>query len=352
LSPIQRTYSKFCFGTQERLEVYEKLRAAAADGIGILYAVNNLADIYARRSKTHPLRYIFEEWGAEIAAGKPFHVAVGAWIPEHEKMVLSSADSGQSLVEALDAIEVQVGAAQEIKQTLVAAAIIPVFYGLLLMMIIYIVSVQLLPEMLNFVSKEEALNAAWLFVRITDLIGAAPWLLPVLAIALIATIVVVMPYEFPFRRWLDRYPPFSFHHTLQGAAFLMTVSGLTRVGTQQIKAIELVTSHASPWLRARCEPILEKLEAGKALGAACSDSKYQFPSQKIIEDLLFYEGTSKPEIAIDRAASRWLRDGKRRAKAIASTMNAVSLVLVAATLVWIILNIMAIMARSDIANPL
>jgi type II secretory pathway component PulF len=345
---LRRWYARAKFDTKSRLEVYEKLRAAAEEGISLKAAVDNLADIYARRSKTHPFRTIFEEWATELSAGKPFHEAVGHWIPKHERLVLSCSDRGQSLVEAFKNIERQVSASAEMKSTIVVGAMAPMLYLLIVTGILYIVSTRLLPELLLTVDRDKALQSAWLFVRSSEMIGAAPWAPTVFIFVAVAVLLFAMPLNFPLRTWLDNFPPFTLYRLIQGSSFLLTLVGLTRVGVQQVEAIRMISEDSPPWLKKRCEAITDAMYEGKQFGAACDAAGHDFPSRKIIDDVLFYEQTSKASIAVERAATRWIDEGKARVKAATMGLVILSMFLMASVLVWIVAGIGSVLMGSDL----
>ncbi|MEQ1594615.1 MAG: type II secretion system F family protein [Casimicrobium sp.] len=352
MNVIDRWIAKASFGAQTRLEVYEKLRAAAADGISLKHAVDDLQEIYARHRKTRPLAGMFEEWSDNIAAGKAFHNAVGDWLPQHERMVLASSANRQSLVAALDAITTQVGAAKEMQSAIYGAMVTPLVYLIIITGIMIAVATRLLPELLQTMERNVALENAWLFITTAEFIAAAPWALPVLVALCVLTLVALLPFEFPLRRYLDKWVPFNFYVLLQGSAFLMAIAGLTRVGTPQFVAVQLVHDSGRPWLRARLGPAIDAMQAGKQLGASLDATGYEFPTQKIIDDIAFYEKRSKSDIAIERAATRWLVEGKRKANALAVTSNFVGMVVMAGVLLWITANIAFLMGKTSFLSGL
>ena len=352
MNSLDRFLVRLSFDESRRLEVYEKLRSAAQDNISLYQAVLNLVEIYSRSIRTRPLSQMFEEWAEALEAGQPFHIAVGTFVPEHERMVLSTAADGQSVVDTFIAIEKQVGASAEMRNTILAASITPVLYLILATVLLVAVATKLLPEILNSVDREVALDTSPVFIHVTEFIGAAPWFLPLVLTLAVIAYHFVKHYEFPFRKTLDKFPPFSFYHLMQGASFLMTLNGLTKVGVQQQDAVDRISERGSHWLKARCAPIVEGMYAGKKLGQACDESGFGFPSNKVIDDILFYENLSESMIAIDRAADRWLKDGKLRAKQISYMTNIVGLLGMAGVLVWIVLNVALILSKSSFLSGL
>jgi type II secretory pathway component PulF len=347
MNPLKHFLTKLRFDERVRLEVYEQLKAAAVDGISLKDAITNLYDINSRAGRQTLLRHVFSDWLDGIGSGQPFHEAVGEWVPEHERMVLASADRGQSLIDALDALETQVKTGNELRQTIYKAAAWPVIYLLMIMGILWIVATRLLPELLKTTERETALDAAWLFVRISEVIAAMPWLPPLLAALLMYGIKLIMPLEFPLRKKLDAIFPFSFYRLLQGSSFLMTLAGLLKVGTSQVQALEIINERGSPWMRARVQPIIDGMSAGQKLGHSADQTGYAFPTQKIVDNILFYEGTSQSSIAVERAAARWIKDGKRSAEIIGATLQTLGLLTVALIVMWVVFNVGLIVSLSS-----
>ena len=349
---LRRWFIRLQFTERSRLEVYEKLRAAAEDGISLKSAIDNLHDIYTRRGKqpNHPAGFIFREWSDAIAAGTPFHEAVGDWIPSHERMVLASAERGQSLVDALDALEAQLGASADIRRTITVAAILPMLYMAFTMGLFYIIATRLVPEVMNSVKPEEAAEAAGFFLFCVNVVATAPWTMPLFAAAVLMLFKFLMPIEFPLRRKLDKWVPFNFYNLLQGSGWLLSLAGLTRVGVQQVDAIRMLSNEGSPWLRARCEPLIDLMYEGKELGDALDQTNFNFPSRKIIDDIMFYEATSKSKVAIERAAKRWMKEGKTQAQAIAGILTIASMLIMAGVLAWTAYNVFAIVSKSSFVS--
>ena len=351
---LRRAFIRLQFTEQARLEVYEKLRAAAEDGISLKAAIDNLYDIYTRRGKqpNHPAGYIFSEWSEAIGAGKPFHEAVGDWVPTHERMVLSSAEKGQSLLAALDALQSQLGASREMRRTIMVAALLPMTYTLMTMALFYVIAVHVVPELLRSVKADVAYDQAGFFLFCVDVVSKAPWIMPLIFIAVVWGFKALMPLEFPLRRKLDKMVPFNFYNLLQGSSWLLSLSGLTRVGVQQVEAIRMLSEDGSHWMRARCKPVIELMMEGKELGEALDQTGYEFPSRKIIDDIMFYEATSKSKIAIERAANRWLAEGKAKAQAIAALLTLSSMLGMGLVLVWSVFSIGSILSKSSFFDGL
>ncbi len=334
------------FNVRARLETYEKLRAAAEDGISLKAEVSNLYDINDRRGRTTLLRHIYAEWRDALAAGQPLHEAIAGWVPNHERMVLASAERGNSLVGALNALERQMLVGQRIKSAIIKAAMFPVLYALMILGLLFFVSVQLIPELNRSLDPGQAERSAPFFMAVVNTVNAAPWAPVLLALLAVAALAGSMPFEFPGRRYLDRVFPWSYYRLMQGSGLLLTLAGLLSIGANQADAIQNIVESGSGWLRARVLPILQSLRAGHSLGTAFDETGYRFPTQKIIDDIMFYEGTSQATRAVERAADRWLSDADRETERRAAAINLMGLLGVAGFVAWSITGIGFILAGS------
>jgi len=347
---LTRWGAKLSFDTRARLETYEKLRAAAEDGISLKAAVDNLFDINNRPKRRTFLRHIYAAWSSELAAGQPFHEAVAGWVPSYEQMVLASSERGQSLVGALDALERQMIAGQRIKAAVGKALAFPAIYALMLLALLYVVSIRLVPELNRSLEAGQAEQSAPVFMAVVNTVNAAPWA-PLLAVALlVGGVLFSLPFEFPLRKHVDALFPWSFYRLMQGSGFLLTLSGLLRIGANQAEAIENIAVRGSPWLRARVLPVLSALRAGRSFGIACDETGYRFPTQKIIDDVMFYESTSQATKAVARAADRWLQDAERETDKLAAAINVGGLVMVATFVLWVVYGVGTIVSGSKLLN--
>lgn len=154
--------------------------------------------------------------------------------------------------------------------------------GLLLMVIpgiLWGLSEKMLPAMTALIPRER-----WtLHVRILDTVSN--WiqqnglLLCVICAFLVYLCLRSIPRQGGFiRRWLGFIPPWSVYAVLQGALFLLSAGALMKAGMNSREVLDILRSHASPWLMARLDAASFLVRSGRNLGQALYESGYRFPS--------------------------------------------------------------------------
>jgi len=88
-------------------------------------------------------------------------------------------------------------------------------------------------------------------------------------VELVVSVVVLLAlFIFSFRHWVgelraqfDSLPPYSLYRDASSTDFLLNMAGLLRSGKQLVEALNLLSVHASPWLRYHIVTILTRLNA-------------------------------------------------------------------------------------------
>lgn len=337
-SPI---LARVTFNTANRLECYRMISNGLANGAALSAIIDNMTDVVTRYGArpNHPFALIFGEWRDGMKRGLPFHEAVGNWIPETERLIISGAEHGETLVIAMRGLVKQVEAERAIKGSIQRAMFQPIAFLAMGMGLLYVVSSQFVPELIRSVPAEAAQDAAPVFLAITSAVENYPWIVLIPIIGIIVLFRFLMPREFPGRRRIDGIVPFNFYRLMQGSGFLMTMAGMTRVGVQQATAVQQIAEIGSPWLRARCLAIYSELSSGKPLGKAMMDTGFQFPTDRIIDTILFYEELPNVKEVLQVVAEEWIENGKHEADLAGQSILIANMLAFGAFIVWVGYNI-------------
>jgi type II secretory pathway component PulF len=99
---------------------------------------------------------------------------------------------------------------------------------------------------------------------------------------------------------------------------------------------------ANPWLRERLDATLYFVNSGYDLGEALYQSGYQFPDREIVADLRIYATLGNLDESMSRISSEWTKHSLERLRATGDVMKVVGMAMIAATIAWVQLGIIAV----------
>lgn len=123
------------------------------------------------------------------------------------------------------------------------------------------------------------------------------------------------------KKVLDNLPPWSLYREIQGVAFMLNYSALTRAQVNAEGALLLLMKNASPWLHERLRETLKLLRRGRNLGQALDQNGYHFPSRLAIDRLILLTSGDHAEAIIENFAHNQLDKALKKITALASRLQ-------------------------------
>lgn len=250
--------------------------------------------------------------------------------PESEALVFSrfGATSDADLFRAAARIA---EAEAEIAKAIASAVLRPAFLLLLTAILLFFLGRDFYPTLM-LVSPMEDWPRDWrVTASVALVVSGHPYaLLAGLAALYGAYRLVLTTYVGPFRRQLDKIPPFSLHRLAVGATFAFVIVENARVG-QSINSglMRALARNASPYARSRIGAIESNISFMN-VGAAAVAAGMDFPDPELNAVLAAYAERENWAESFGSYAEAWLSRLEARVKAAVAALNVLLMTLTAA----------------------
>jgi type II secretory pathway component PulF len=293
------------------------------------------------RRPTAPLAQVVDAWRKKVYDGYSFGRALEGWVPVEEWTLVEAGagDLAQALEEAAGLIETS----QRMRAAIYTALGYPTFLGALLCVLLWIFSVEAIPAFAEVKPMDKWTGLAAGMGLLSNAVrgGLLPFL-TVLAVIFPGVFWSLPRWTGEWRARVDSWPPWSFYQLIMGTSFLMSLVAFLRAGMPVPEALRRLRATANPWLQERIDATLYFVNSGHDLGEALHLTGYQFPARDIIEDLRIYATLGNLDEAMDRLSTEWVALSLGNLRAAGDVMKVLGMALVAGTIAWIQLGIIAV----------
>ncbi len=335
--------AKLALSSRTRLRLYRKIASLSRTGMPVpraLDAIWQVASLGGRKARA-PLAQAIDAWRKKVYDGHSFGMALDGWVPVQEWTIIEAGagDLGQALEEAAGLIE----SSRRMMSAVYTAIGYPIFLGGMLCILLWIFSVDAIPAFAEVKPMEKWTGLAAGMAVLSNAVRAG--LLPFLAFLgmLLGGILGALPrWTGEWRARVDVLPPWSFYRLVMGTSFLTALVAFLRAGMPVPEALRRLRATANPWLRERIDAALYFVNSGYDLGEALHLTGYQFPAREIVEDLRIYATLGNLDEAMSRISSEWVTHSLDNLRAAGDATKVVGMALVAATIAWVQLGIIAV----------
>jgi len=348
-----------------KTEFYDQLRIMAMAKVPFLDAMQELRE-QAKQSRSKALYQMLDDVARKLArgaslagsdggsSGKRVPSALEGWVGPAELMLLEGSGGGfDAVVTAIDRVIALQEGVGEMKGALMAALAEPV----LLLVATYATTIWMAVTF-----ETRVFEAAGGNIPLSTFTGSARqlleagnfgksiwgWLAPILVLALLAVMVWRLPRGTGwFRNALDRIPfmPWGIYKSVQGAAWLQSFSMLSQSGFSHLQVLERMSSNASPWMREKLVKTAFFVKRGEKVGMALRLTKTDFPSRRVVNNLVAFGARPGFEEALQRLGEAWMKQTTKNVKGLAAALGLVAMVLSAGAILWIALGSQELIAQ-------
>jgi len=307
-----------------RRKLYRKLASLIGNGIRLRDAIY---DLHMRQKESKgakdPIAIGLGEWEFALRSSKSVSEATKGWIPEDERMLLSAGESNirKALMSCIEIMEAKMTMNKMLlglfKPALAFSIVILI--ALVFGYVMIPTFMELAPRGAQFTGLAGAVATASMFVK--------DWLLSILVVLIILIILMI----WSLHRWtgslrakVDGIGPWGMYRTLQGVAWLISLSSLINNGEKLFDAIQKIGADGSPWLKERTLVILSNLKQTKELDEALKDSPYTFPQKEILDDIGIFAKSSGFDEALQIVAKEWLSEAQESLAAKLAVITAIA----------------------------
>lgn len=315
---------KMQFGSESRIKVYTSMGLLLENGIPIKTVMEKILKIYSKNGKDtrSALPNIIRECIQALGDGDQLSSGLMKWIPAEEHALIVAGEKSGQLAESVRSCISVLEAKRKIRSAMFAPATYMLMLTITLCVLLYIVSVQLVPEMSTSVDPRNWTGSAYVLYLISDFTTSYGIATAVLLVCLGVSIIVSLPrLTGRIRVLFDRGPFYSLYRTIQGSTFLLNVSVMMKSGIPLLEALETLQENSNKWMAERIEGTCFGVRQGSNLGVALDDAGHGFPDRDailFISVLADYKGF---EDSLDTFSKRWLDQSVIRVGRLAELMK-------------------------------
>jgi type II secretory pathway component PulF len=327
-----------CFGTMDRIEMYERFEAFVRAQQPITAILKALLGRMSKRSLL---------FGAEFLPALPhpawdkvmrdqlvlrFNEALAPFIPSAERAMIrvgeSSGDYAMGFAEARFVAE----ASAEIRGALFGALLYPVILSLFAVVLIVAIGIEIGPQITVMLDRprDEWPFSSLALVSIGDLVLGWGWLLGVLGLMVGGWLVWALPrwtVRAPkLRLFLDQHvPPFTIYREYQASSFLIALGALLRAQRPLNAALSDIAEISVPWLRAHVQTMHANVMAAKPFGEALETGLL---AQAVVDYLKDFDAMGTFEQGMETVGRRGIKQSIGRVKKQAGFLRNLGLIAV------------------------
>ncbi len=291
-----------------------------------------------------------KEWRQSLQRGMNLTDAMDGWVPVRHLMVLKAGEEAGALAKGLESIEEIEISAKKMKGAISAAINYPIFLTLLLYGILWGLGAQLVSQIRQYAP-------AGVQAKIADLAAVTDFVMNYGHFVILGLVLFFFFITWTMPRWrgevrksFDKFIPYSWYRIWNGSSFLMGLSALIEAQTALSRALTILESQASPWLRERIAATREEVMRGKNLGEALQSAGYDFPDKLIVYDMIVLAERSDIARVLEMVSREWMEDQIELLNIQGAFVKNFFLALLAGVIAWAFSSIMGI-AQGVSDNP-
>ncbi|SFQ01536.1 type II secretion system F family protein [Tranquillimonas alkanivorans] len=310
MNKLEWFLAKLSFPGQKR-EILMLISQLTEQGVGVTEALEEIGRVYTQngRKPREPLALMLREWRAGVAEGRPLSVAMRGWVTKAEELIIAAGEEKNNLVNALsDALDATKANA-DIRGAILGSLTYPAVLVLVLLAVLYGFSTEMVPTFAAVMDPSLWTGLPATMYTVSGFVESYLFLgLGIIAAFLAAVFLTMSRFRGSARRAVEKLPPYNIYKSIQGASFLLSVSGYVSSGISVENALRRISANATPYMRERTDALIRKMNAGRSLGDAMLDTGHAFPSNKIASLLTVYSEHKNFGANIDRLTKSYIEE--------------------------------------------
>ena len=340
LAPILDRIAPLAFTLGVRAEAWRLVADLLAARLDVGQALGQAADIYRLRGMglaAHVLSNLRGAIGRGVFAEEAARLAPGA-----ESLLFARfgrADAGRIFEGAARIARAEI----VLRRAILQAVARPLLLLALTLVLYYILGTRLFPTLEEIAPRAGWPLAAQLIASLAEGLVAHLPLLAAGALGLALALRHSLSRDFPGRRWLDRFPPWSLYKLRVGSAFLFAIVETARTGGEiKTSTLRSMAEGASPYVRDRLTRIADEL-AGGNLGQAATRAGQDFPARDLNAILAI---VAAQDGWVERFAAfleRWIADIEERVRRTTAILNVTLMLAIALSFAGALTSLLTIL---------
>lgn len=315
LDRITLAGDQLAFNWKIREGLYRHLAAQVGNGVPVEIALSKFRSRLQRRKRVTSDK-IVADVARKMKNGSSLATALGQWIPEDEKGIISSGDLSGNLPRSLELLAESKRRIAQVRRAFKSAVVSPLIYAIAVYAVLWVIGSQVIPSLQLVLPKEHAHGLAYALYVSGDLANSLWAILPPLTVAtLIGLIVYSLPrWTGKYRVIAENYFPFSFYRDIHGYTWVMTFTALLGAGMTDVKILKFQSEQANPWLKERLYTLWWRMENGTSLSdSLLSKGKngmpaFGFPNPDIVDDITSLADFPDFPVKMGILAAQWAKE--------------------------------------------
>lgn len=333
----------FRMDTKRRLKLWRKLGKQLSDGVQLINALEEQANIAKRGS---PLQIALTEWVKVLRNGRSLSMAVREWVSTEESMLISAGEAAGDIPGGLASVVKVKRAGQQITSAVLGGVMYPLFIAVVAFGMLYLFSYKVIPAFEMAARGGSWTGMARMIIDFTHFAQAwLHWIVLAFAAMVIGMVVSMPIWSGNGRIYADRFPPYSIYRMMQGSSWLISLSALIQANMRMEDALARLLERAPQWGKVRMAAALRGLRRGQNLAEALYTSGYEFPDREIISDLRVYANKSGLDEALRMVGDEWIEESVERIKSMMGIVFGVILVFAGLVIMFEVSGMMALMLQ-------
>ncbi len=356
LDDIQYELNKVLFkgNLKAQLRLYRKLAGMLNMNEALPRALERLwvTSSYNGKKPNAPEAVALREWREGLQSGRNLTDTMSGWVPDRHIMILRSGEESGAIGRGLQSIEFIEKATSRMRSAISNAIGYPSFIFIVLFAVLWMFGNNLVTPMRQFAPEAVKEKIAGLGM-VTDFVQEYGFLIFVIIGIIVSIVVVSLPrWTGKIRVQFDKYPPYAWYRIWNGSAFLMSMSALLAAQTPLSRALSILESRASPWLKERVFSARQEVMRGKNLGEALQTDNFGFPDEIIVLDMIILAERADVSTILDMVSREWLDEQILALEAQSAVVRSAGMMLMGGVIAWAFMSIIGIaQGTADMSNP-
>lgn len=284
------------FSMEERIAFFERLAELLEANFSITNALRVYYEGYEEKLDSTDSRVVFlRDILVNMGEGKNFSAALSPWVSPTERILLESGEKSGHLAEALRSCGQVARNSREIKGSMKAQLIDPAINTMIFIGTAIYTATSILPVFTHMSNPNGWSGFLYWWYAISEFFKNDLYLvLIVLAVyAIFAWWTLPRLRDGPFRRVLEKLPPWNVYKRLQGAIYVDAMAAMLMGNQTPRQAIEKIQQKASPYLESKLDQALEKLAGKDSLAGKRAADIFDIgllPDTSVVEISIYAQG--------------------------------------------------------------
>lgn len=310
---LAKRFAKTALTFNRRQIIYRMLEKMTGEGTGIpIYeAIGELKIFEKKNNFKSRLWYFYDDLLIKMrSTSATFSTAIANYIPEHDVVILKSAELDDISYGFSILLEVNKNS-KNMRKAFVNNLSYPIFLIFLLSLVLYFFSKKIIPEYSGIIPFDANISSYSKFLLKSSK-NFDIWM-PIF-IVVIGSLLFFVSWALPNfinknRKYLESLPPFNMYRIMIGCGFLFALNSLTKVGFQQLEALIQMSEVAKPYLKYRIEVIIGYMAEGNDIGNALIKSGLNFPDENMMKELSIHSKYSQQDNSLEVLSKSLAEDG-------------------------------------------